>query len=479
MGVMRIIRWLGRACLICAVFQLLAAFSGIIALELREGSIMAIISGLTAVMGTIFIVIAYQADKRSNTVEAIHFLIVFWVFIAIVGAVPFYALNASPTLLEAFFESVSAFTTTGASRLVVEDLPDVLIFWRALLQFFGGIATATFAVVILAALNLTGFGIHTSSLFTLEEGYLLPRLLGIGQLVASIYLLFAFVAFVVMGFAGTPAFDALCLSLSGIATGGLQTHTGPIANFLNPVSAITLALLCLLGSFNVSILWDVLRQRRKRPLIRLFLHPEHRALLSLIAVLIIVTVFFASFYNVGPAILDAIYFVSSAGYRYDVISLDMVPAPILITLALLGGSALSTAGGIKIVRVLLLFRHLQTDLARLSHPSRVIPIQFRGRIVEDHSFLSVWMYFFGYSICFALGTMAFSVVGLTLPDALAVSASSLANIGPLLDMTLPASGLRYETFTGPQMLIASGLMIMGRVEVLLVLSLIMRSTWER
>ncbi|MEM7730875.1 MAG: potassium transporter TrkG, partial [Pseudomonadota bacterium] len=157
----------------------------------------------------------------------------------------------------------------------------------------------------------------------------------------------------------------------------------------------------------------------------------------------------------------------------------MVPAPILIATALIGGSALSTAGGIKIIRLLLLFRHLGTDVARLSHPSRVKPIEFRGRAVKDDAFLSIWMYFFGYSLCFAIGALFLAASGLNLEDALAVSAATLANIGPLLDLTLPSSGLRYAEFTGLQMTLAAGLMLIGRVEVLVALSLLVPSTWRQ
>jgi trk system potassium uptake protein TrkH len=162
-----------------------------------------------------------------------------------------------------------------------------------------------------------------------------------------------------------------------------------------------------------------------------------------------------------------------------VISLDMVPAPILIPTALIGGSALSTAGGVKIIRLLLLFRHLGTDVARLSHPSRVKPIEFRGSTVRDESFLSIWMYFFGYSLCFAVGALMLAATGLQLQDALSVSSASLANMGPLLDLTLPSSGLRYADFSPLQMTVSASLMLVGRVEVLVALSLIIPSTWRQ
>lgn len=459
--------------------MMITALVAVIMLEIREAGLMAILAIVSALVGALMITASYKASSKESASEAILFLILFWAVVPIICSFPFFVLGATASPITAVFEGVSAMTTTGASSLDPEALPKTLLFWRSLLQFFGGVSVAIFAVVILAALNLTGTGIHRSALFTFRTGELFARILGVGQLVSAIYLFFAAIGFVLMVMGGTETFTAICLALSGVSTGGLQPFDGTLANVLSPFSAVVLALLCLSGAFNVSVLWDVLRLRRWGPFLRLFSHVEHRGLLAIAGLLIIATVIFASIYNVGTAILDSVYFVSSAGYRYDVISLDMVPAPILIATALIGGSALSTAGGIKVIRLLLLFRHLGTDVARLSHPSRVKPIEFRGQVIEDNEFLSIWMYFFGYSLGFAVGALALAAAGLDLQDALATSAASLANIGPLLDMTLPASGLRYQDFTPTQMTISALLMLVGRVEVLVVLSLIIPSTWRQ
>ena len=479
MTLLRILLWLGYSFLACAALMVLTALMGATQGEMREAALMGVSAVVTGLVGLLFITATFRAQTRESTAEAILFLMLFWLVVPIVCCVPFFALGGTDRLVPAMFESVSAVTTTGASRLVPEELPRTLLFWRSLLQYFGGACTATFAVVILAALNLTGTGIHRSALFTFRTGQLFSRLVGIGRLVAAIYLFLAALAFMLMVAGGTESFDAMCLALSGIGTGGLAPRSGPLANILSPFSATVLAVLCVLGAFNVAIVWDAIRTRRLRMMLRLVTHFEHRGLLSMTAMLIIATTVFASLYNFGPAILDSMFFMSTAAFRYDVVSLDMVPAPILITLALIGGSALSTAGGVKVIRLLLLFRHLGTDVARLSHPSRVVPVQFRATRVGDDEFLSIWMYFFGYALCFALGALALAAGGLQLEDALATSAASLANIGPLLELTLPASGLRYSDFTPVQMVVSTLLMLVGRVEVLIALSLLLPSTWRQ
>lgn len=459
--------------------MLITALVALLVFEVRNAGLMAILAVLSALVGGLMITASFKASTKESSGEAILFLVLYWAVVPIVCSLPFYVLGATSGPMAAIFEGVSAITTTGASTLDAEVQSRTLLFYRSLLQFFGGVSVAVFAVVVLAALNLTGTGIHRSGLFTFRSGELFTRFLGVGQLVAAIYLFLSAIAFVLMVMGGTDTFTALCLALSGISTGGLQPFVGPLANVLSPVSAIVLALLCLVGAFNISILWDFLRLRRLRPFLRLFVHVEHRGLFALAACLTLITLIFAGLSNFGPAILDSIFFVSSAGFRYDVISLDMVPSPILICVALIGGSALSTAGGIKVIRLLLLFRHLGTDMARLSHPSRVKPIEFRGNVIDDDEFLSIWMYFFGYALCFAFGALALAASGLNLQDSMATSAASLANMGPLLDMTLPSSGLRYGDFSGLQMTVAALLMLIGRVEVLVALSLLLPSTWRQ
>jgi trk system potassium uptake protein TrkH len=479
MGIVRILLWLGYSLLSCAGLMAVTAVMGYINFEARDATLLSVVAVVTALTGALMITGSFRASTKESAAEAILFLMLFWVIVPIVCSVPFYALGAVPNPIAAMFEGVSAITTTGASRLVPEELSRTLLFWRSLLQYFGGASTATFAVVILAALNLSGTGIHRSGLFTFRTGELFPRIIGIGRLIGAIYLFFALLAFMLMVAGGTGAFDAICLALSGVGTGGLAPQSGPLTNYLSPFSAIVLSILCLMGAMNISVFWDVIRTRHVRVAMRVFTHVEHRGLFVLILLMVIVTVVFASLYNLGSAIVDSIFFISTAAFRYDVVSLDMVPAPILITVALIGGSALSTAGGIKIIRLILLFRHLGTDLARLSHPSRLVPIQFKRSPVDDDSFLSVWMYFFGYVICFAGGALALAASGLTLEDSLASSAASLANMGPLLELTLPGSGLRYADYTSLQMVIATLLMLIGRVEVLIALSLLLPSTWRQ
>jgi len=154
----------------------------------------------------------------------------------------------------------------------------------------------------------------------------------------------------------------------------------------------------------------------------------------------------------------------------------MVPPVILISLALIGGSALSTTGGLKLIRMLLLFKHMGTDLDRMSHPSRVVPVIFKKQYLPDSAFLSIWMYFFGYTLIFALGIVALAAVGMEFSMAVASSAASVANMGPLLDTIIPPYS--YEAFTGAQLTISAALMLIGRIEVLAAFAFFSPGFWR-
>lgn len=479
MAMNRILFWLGRTFLLCtglfAVTALIAAmgrdFSGAVSMAAFGVSV--------GVFGLLLVMLSTGFDARESKSEALLFLILFWLLMPAILCLPFRYMGPSPTFLAAYFESVSAFTTTGASRLSPDELSPVLLFWRSLVQWIGGVSVATFAVVILAAINQTGTGVHKSMLYTLRGGKLFNRLSGIGGLVAGVYLFLALIGFILMTLGGAPAFDALCLALSGVSTGGLTPRAGPLQLYIPPFAATVLAVLCIMGAMNVAVIWDYFRLRKVSHALRLIFNVEHRAIFVILAVLILIGLTFSGLGSFGDLILDSAFFVSSAGFQYQVISLDLIPPVILITFALTGGSALSTAGGVKLIRILLLFRHLGTELSRLSHPSRVIPVTFRTRIIPDAAFLSIWMYFFAYTLAFGVGIAAFGVVGLPLDDAIASSAASLSNVGPLLPLTLPESGLTYGQFTNGQMGVSIVLMLLGRIEVLAALALILPNFWRQ
>lgn len=479
MAVTRIILWLGYAILFMSALLGLATFAALALSDYQMIAAMLVTAVSISVVGAVLILMTYQTPSRETNSDALAFLLLFWILMPVIAAIPFWLSDLDEGLTRGYFNAVSAITTTGANGYDTNSLSPTLIFWQSLLQFCGGVSVATFAVVILASLNLTGTGVHRSNLFTLQKGELFPRLLGIGRVITGIYLLIAFICFIVMTLSGAPLFEALCLSLTGVSTGGMTPRSEDLSVYIPRFAAFVLAVSCAFGAMNVSVIWDVFRTRSWRNARRLLVNIEHRTLFSMGVVITTLGLFYAGAQNLFSLLLEAVFFITSAGFIYDSISLELVPSVVLIAVALIGGSALSTAGGLKVIRIILLFKHLGTDISRMSHPSRVLPVRFKGITIPDQAFLSIWMYFFGYTLVFGAGIVALGVVGLDFSDATTVSASSLGNMGPLLPATLPASGLSWPEMTSLQMLISAVLMLIGRVEVLAVLVLITPSFWRQ
>lgn len=477
MAISRIFLWFGVALIFYAALMLIVAVSGFYLGEIRAAQIFIIITCLTCVLGLIVSFTTQNAPKREGARDILIFLFIFWVFVPVVTGLPYLALNLVPNWTVAYFESVSAITTTGASTLVPEDIPRSILLWRSLLQWSGGCFVATFAVVILVALNFSGTGVHRSVFFTLREGDIFSRLLSIGGLIATLYAIISVLCAFLLIASGTPVFEALCLGLSAVSTGALTPRSGVLASYVSNIGSIVLALTCLLGAFNISMFWDVLRRRNFSALGGFLGNIEHRGLYIMISLLFVFGVLITDRMHIHTLIVEAAYWVTTAGFDYHVIGIDMLPSSVLIAVVLIGGSALSTAGGIKMIRFLMLMRHLQTDLDRMSHPSRVIPVRFEGQTVKDQSFLSIWMYFFAYTLVFALGSIALGASGVEFTEAISASASALSNTGPLLEMTNPnANYAGYDPLT---LNLLTVIMLLGRIEILAAFAVLSPSLWVK
>lgn len=476
MALNRIILWLGNSLILVAMMLAATALSGVMLGEWSEAGIFAFLGVIVGLVGVIFVATTRDTPGRETNTDALAFLLIFWMLVPVVLAIPYLLLREVVNPYTAYFESVSAITTTGASTLDPDAIPRSLHVWRSFLQWIGGVIAATFAVVILAALNLRGTGVHRSMLFTLKKGELFERLLGIGRVIAGLYALISAVCCAGLLLSGTPVFEAICLSLTAVSTGGLTPRGDVLAGYVGHVGIIALATACVLGALNIALVWDVFRLRTWRSLKDLIRNPEHRALYVIVAIIALVGLGYTGIAHIWTVGAEAVFFVTSTGFDYHVIGLDMAPPVVLIAVALIGGSALSTAGGVKLIRLLLLFRHLETDLARLSHPSRTVPVVFRGQILPDQAFLSIWMYFFGYTVVFGLGILGLTALGMDYNIAVASSAASLSNMGPLLDYTLP--DYSYSAFSIPQLILSSLLMLIGRVEVLAGLAILAPGLWR-
>lgn len=477
MAFTRIISWFGYSLMLCALMMaatMLVAFS--------VGELSAIIfygfwAMILSATGGVFYLISYNITASETYRELLWFFLLFWMLMPVILALPYIYFVPSLHFLEAYFESVSAFTTTGASRLVAESLPQTLLFWRSLLQWVGGVSAISFAAVILVSLNMTAVSVHRSVLFSFQPGTLFSHLLHVLGMVVSLYGLITLVCCVLLILSGNNVLESLCLALSGISTGGLTPRSGPLESYVSPFGGFVLALTSLIGAMSFVVLWQAVRQRKSHDIRRMVSSIEHRMLGVIILFLFLSSLFFVPYRNVPALCLDIVFFVSSTGFGYAASSLEFIPMAVLVACALIGGASLSTTGGLKLMRLLLLVRHILTDMQRLTHPSRIVPIEFQQQIVPDKDFLSIWMYFICFTLAFGLAIVCLAISGLGLEQAIVSGAATLANMGPLL--SVQDIGLTYADFSIWQLSLLSLIMLVGRVEVVAVLAIFSTGLWRK
>jgi len=318
MALTRIILWLGNSFVICALLMAATAAWSFLALDFKSAHALSALTLCVGVVGVILIATTFNTPAKETTADALLFLLLFWIVMPLIMALPYLTLGVTPNLTSAYFEAVSAFTTTGASALNPDEIPKALLLWRSLVQWFGGVCVATFAVVILAALNLSGTGVHRSMLFTLDKEDLFARLISIGRIVAGVYAFLAGLCFMALSLSGTNVFSALCLSLSGVSTGGLMPHSGGISHYVGRFGVFFLAIITVMGAMNISIIWDFFRLRRWRNFLSLFRNVESRSLFVLIGIL-----FILGLAMVGPSqaytlFIESMFFVSTCDWAGNV-----------------------------------------------------------------------------------------------------------------------------------------------------------------
>jgi trk system potassium uptake protein TrkH len=411
-------------------------------------------AGIALVPGVLVLSATSGMRIGASALDALGLALLAWVTTPAIAALPFW-LTGYFDPIDALFEAYSAVTTTGATLLPPDDLPRALIFWRAILAWLGGYATLLLAIAVFAALDRDVPAIRRSALLTIRQDNVFSHLPQAGQRVGLIYAVVTSFVWLGLLLAGNGLFDATVLAMGAISTSGYAPAPGGLISTFGGVSTLVVALGCLAGSVNISLFWDVLRDRS------VLKDPDLVGMAALIAGLAVLYGL-AQPEAVHRHVLDALFMVTTAGYS---VTGALSPVPIAaVFVALIGGAAASTTGGVKISRILLLWRRMGSELAVLSDPSSIVPVTFRGRSARDSALIGIWAYVLGFVACLGLGSLALTLTGLDFETAFLANAAALANTGPLLNEVQGGAGWRDVTDMAKPILISA--MILGRLEVL-------------
>ena len=409
-----------------------------------------------------------------------------WVFLPALAAVPFASLMGK-TWMVGYFEAVSMFTTTGATTAPsVDALPRSLVFWRSALQWLGGALTIVFAAAALdrsRGSNSAGQGRGVRLL----SGALASRvrLATVAREVLPVYLLATIMGFIALLLSGIPGFDAIALSMSLLSTGGAAVRDAAFADFGGVTTALVVVLLMALGAANLVGVAGLVERNQVLPR-SLTIRSTLIAVVVAVGVIVAGVVLIAAGQGIGAghaiisALFSAVSLISTTGYVWDADVAVLFPLPLVITLVLIGGSYGSTAGGMKVGRIAHMVADANQELEHLIHPNAVVVSEERPDGSESNRV--IWSYFAAYMMGMVLVSGLLSAGGVDFEAALAGAAAFLANVGPALDYLPQTPGQSAQTLAHlPQGILfgLSGAMILGRIEILAVLSILMPVFWRR
>ena len=439
-------------------------------------------SFVTIFVGVLFVLANLEKEFKLNLRQTFLFSSLAWIMIAIFGSLPFLLSTQDFSFSEAFFESMSGITTTGAT--IISDLdnsPKSILLWRAIMQWLGGIGIVVMAITILPLLKVGGM-----QLFKMEgpdsTEKILPRTIEVAAIIISTYIILTFLCGFFYWVYGMTIFDSVSHAMTTIATGGFSTHNESIGFFKNSNIEIVASIFIILGSIPFISYLKFAKGNRKI----FFKDVQIKGLIYLLAISIIIMFIYLLFINYESNLFDkirissfnVISILSGTGYVTDDFGLwGKFSLIFFLLLMFIGGCAGSTACGIKIFRLQMLLIFLKNQIKKLISPNSVIITKYNNQKISDDFINSVIIFIFTFLFIFLIIAMLLSISGLDFITSISGAASSISNVGPGLGEIIGPNG-NYKNIPDLSKWILSAGMLLGRLELFAVLVLFFPSFWR-
>jgi len=471
--------------LLLMMFSLTMLPPVIIAIIFEEASWLPFVEafGLTLLAGLLIWLPVHRSRKDLRLRDGFLVVAAFWTVLGTFGAAPFYLADSiTMTLTDAVFESMSGLTTTGATVLTgLDELPYSILYYRQQLQWLGGMGIIVLAVAVLPMLGVGGMQLYRAETpGPVKDTKLTPRITETAKALWYVYLSFTIACAASYTIAGMGWFDALCHAFSTVAIGGFSTHDMSIGYFDSPVIDLVAIVFMFAAGINFSLHFFAWRYVSIK---HYSLDPEFRAytlILIVLSVLVVAGLFYhQSYSSPGATIINGLFqavsIATTTGFTTANYAVWPAALPVLLIFAsFIGGSAGSTAGGIKVIRCLLIYKQGVREIARLVHPNAEIPVKLGSKAVQARVVDAVWGFFSVYIVVFVVLMLAMMATGLDQVTAFSAIAATLNNLGPGLGDV--ANG--FMTVSDPAKWIAIAGMLLGRLEIFTLLVLITPTFWR-
>lgn len=473
-----IFRIISLILIILSVFLLL---NGLLAFFMKEPVLPFLLASAFPLLIGLILLKTLSGDHEQspmNRREACLAVTLSWILMSLTGCLPYLASGSIPDFTDAVFESVSGFTTTGASILTdIESLPLSILFWRSLTHWIGGIGIIVLVIIIMPHLKIGGY-----NLFTMESSLqekIRPRVKSIGKRLLVIYTGLTIIEIILLLLGGMNLFESTCHAFGTIATGGFSPKNTSIAGY-SPYIQYVIMIFMLLAGTNFTIHYLLI----KKDFARIRQNDEFRFYLSVVCITALIIT--------GALVIDAgiplepafregffqtISIITCTGFATaDYLQWPVYAWMILFLSMFFGGSTGSTAGGIKMVRHLIALRNVKLIFTRLNSANAVLSVRLNRKVLSEESNNSVLTFIAVYLLIFAIGSISLVLLGIDVSTAAGSVATCMAGIGPGIGSVGPASNFAH--LPDAAKLVLSFLMITGRLEIYTVIILFSRNYWK-
>ena len=488
-----IFHFLGLLLLFNGGFMLLAA---LISLIYKDGVTLQMgMSGLIAlVFGGLTMLMTKNPNKEMGKREGYIVVTFGWLIMALSGTMPYLFTESIPDFTNAFFETISGYTTTGSTILNdIESLPEGILFWRSLTHWIGGMGIIVLAIAILPLLGIGGMQLFAAEAPGPSGDKLHPRITDTAKRLWLIYFGYTVAETILLKVAGMSFFDAINHSMSTLSTGGFSTKNTSLAHWNGqPLIQYIVIVFMFLAGTNFVLSYFAFKGRVQKIIKdeEFKLYFKFIIIFTLIAACII---YFNADVSKSTVSHPMVYGEAESAFRHAlfqvlaiVTTTGFVSAnftlwtPFLVVfffgLMFLGGSAGSTSGGVKVVRHLLMIRNGFVEFKRTLHPNAILPVRYNNRSISGNIVFNILAFFILYMLSFIVGALGFSMLGLDFESSVGVAASSLGNVGPALGLFGPVDNFYNMPTIGKWW--CAFLMLIGRLELFTVLILFTPFFWR-
>lgn len=468
------------------VFSLSLVPPILIALYYQDGALMAFTNVLIGLL-ILGLLLWYPVRRHKQDLkirEGFLIVVMFWTVLGFAGALPFYIEKEVPlSLTDAIFESFSGLTTTGATVLSgLDEMPHAILWYRQQLQWMGGMGIIVLAVAILPMLGIGGMQLYRAEMpGPIKDVKIAPRISETAKALWYIYVGLTLSCALGYWFAGMNWFDAFSHSFSTVAIGGFSTHDTSIGYF-DSIAVEAVAIFFMFASgINFALHFTAFRNAHTGAYFR---DPEFKAYFSLLVLGVLIATSYLYLQQVYPTFEEALRYglfqtvsiATTTGYANADFAAWPAFLPImLILMSFIGGSAGSTAGGMKMIRFVLLFKQGLREIRSLLHPNAIMPVKLKGKVIPDKVMTAVWGFFSVYVFTFGILMLAIMALGVDQVTAFSAMAAMINNLGPGLGEV----SANYHSMSDPVKWILTFAMLLGRLEIFTLLVLFTAAFWRK